>query len=257
MVDALRAFGALVLVLGGCSSQAVTEPLAGAGGAAGGGANGTGGAQLSDALFPPDARIGDRDFSDWIVTWVRWMAGIPADVHPVFGEDCAQQQPSELFFLFDANVNQILDARCTVPADRPLFVPVVVFFCAPNPEEQGCTTPRTEAELVFCAEGAVATLTDAWVILDDEPLAPLERFHFMTGMFSWKSGDPPPFSWTPAIAPNDCGIPEGDRYGVFGGIWVMLRPLSPGAHTLEVGGTRNTPASSAWTGVRFALTVSP
>jgi hypothetical protein len=41
---------------------------------------------------------------------------------------------------------------------------------------------------------------------------------------------------TGPVTANTCGVPEGDRSGLSDGYWLMLKPLSPGLHTLYIHG---------------------
>ena len=194
----------------------------------------------SPTFAPGEAPFG-TPMSQWAAAWWTWALGLPGTDHPIAGGPCAAGQAGEVFFLA-GNFGGVETRTCTVPAGKALMFPILNSLCYPRPEQQGCATPTTTAELVECAAapfdgGAPITLE---VTLDGVAIDAPATYRVGTGQFSWPA---PPFAEDEWLAPllgpigvNQCGLPEGDRFGVGDGYWMMLRPLAPGAHALRIVG---------------------
>ena len=91
---------------------------------------------------------------------------------------------------------------------------------------------------IVLAIGAIGALLEDTLTTDAEMTNDPESYRASTGHFSWPPPTFPESEWLApdlgAIGPNACGIPEGPRFGVGDGYWVMLRPLAPGAHVLRI-----------------------
>ncbi len=191
--------------------------------------------------FAPGESPYGRTMSEWAAAWWTWTFHLPRTDHPIAGGPCAAGQTGDVFFVA-GNFGGTETRTCTVPAGKALFFPILNSLCWPGPEKKGCDTYLTTADLTACAarifdEGPARTMA---VTLDGAPLTDLEAYRASTGRFSWP---PPPFPASEWVAPllgrieaNACGIPEGDRFGVSDGFWLMLRPLPPGAHVLRIAG---------------------
>src|SRR6202022_1643583 len=106
---------------------------------------------------------------------------------------------------------------------------------------QTCLVPThpngtTYAALLACAraqadnaahqeDNATATLE---ATVDGRTLQNLEEYR--------AHSNPPPFTYT-AVSGNLFGLPPGSGKSVADGFWIMLRPLSPGKHTLHFAAT--------------------
>lgn len=192
--------------------------------------------------FAPDESPYGKSLSQWAAGWWTWALELPRTGHPLMGGPCAAGQAGDVFYIA-GNFGGTEARTCTVPAGKALFFPILNSLCWPAPETEGCETLGTTAELTRCAGdifdiGPAHTMT---VTIDGETIADPESYRASTGRFSWP---PPPFAESEWIAPslgpipaNTCGVPEGDRYGVGDGYWMMLRPLAPGPHVLRIVGS--------------------
>lgn len=198
-------------------------------------------APTSPTFAPGDSPYG-MTMSQWAATWWTWALEQPRTAHPLAGGPCDAAQSGDVFFLA-ANFGGAESRTCAVPAGKALLFPILNSLCWPRPEAEGCTTPSTPDDLALCAgrifdQGPARTMS---VTLDGVALDDPEAYRASTGVFSWP---PPSFPASEWLAPdlgtipaNACGVPEGDRFGVGDGYWMMLRPLAPGPHTLRIVGT--------------------
>ena len=104
------------------------------------------------------------------------------------------------------------------------------FFCA-SPED------GTIGEMVALCSWATDLITDVQVTVDGVPVEGLkEDYRFPSPVFPFNGAIDNPFD-------TFCsGVPAGTCYegphtsGFSDGYWVMLRPLSPGVHTIHMYG---------------------
>lgn len=196
---------------------------------------------VAPTFAPGDAPYG-TPMNEWAAAWWTWALQLPTTDHPIVGGPCAAGQAGEVFFLA-GNFGGVETRACAVPAGKALMFPILNSLCYPQPETQGCATPISTADLVECAagpfdSGAPIALE---VTLDGVAIDAPTSYRHSTGRFSWPA---PPFAeaeWlAPSLGPipaNACGLPEGDRFGVGDGYWMILRPLAPGPHTLRITGS--------------------
>lgn len=195
--------------------------------------------------FAPDEMPYGSTLGQWAARWWTWALELPSAGHPITGGPCDTGQAGDVFFLA-GNFGGVESRTCTVPPGKAVMFPILNSLCRPAPELDGCATPSSLEDLQACAGGifdfgANRTLR---VTLDGVDIADPESYRANTGVFSWP---PPAFAEGDGLLPglgaipaNACGIPEGDRFGLGDGYWMVLRPLTPGPHTLRIVGTVET-----------------
>lgn len=203
-------------------------------------AKGTEGAGCGDAavspfthFIPVGKSFHGRDYASWSVEWWKWLIAIPQATSPAEDGDCTQGQSGAVWFLAGANGSAPAKRTCTIPPGKTLFFPLANSICFPCSEDEGCTTPKTEAELVDCTKLEKATSLS--VTVDGRPITvDLEPYHLLSKEFSFKGPSTGGIfgTCTVPISTNTCGIPIGDRYAVSDGYWLALRPLKKGKHVL-------------------------
>jgi hypothetical protein len=178
---------------------------------------------------PGQAAIG-MTYGDWSAAWQQWIQDIPADVNPAFdntGEYCAQGQSSgPVFFLVGAFTDEVPD--CTVPANRRIFFPIVNVA---SDTVEGDFFGATEAAQRQLA-GFYADLIDVGslkVTVDGKDVKKLGEFRAQS----------PAYHFFLPGSDNMWGLESVNEDGYFGvadGYYVMLKPLSQGAHTVHFEG---------------------
>jgi hypothetical protein len=202
-------------------------------GGAGGATTSAGGAGGSTAWAIPagDAPLG-KPLTEWSESWFQWMLGLPGGpTHPINGGSCGAGQSGEVFHLVGTRTGA---TQCQVPEGKYLLAMIAHGLAYTDPENEGCSTPVVESDLVALAESGKPFVTERSAMLDGVPLADVDSYWTVSGKFAWAGGEPPVVPWAAPIGPNDCGIPEGDRTGAAFGYWVMIPPLPKGEHVLRV-----------------------
>jgi hypothetical protein len=142
------------------------------------------------------------------------------------GASCGVNQPSDVWFLAGTHGGSAV-RRCTVPAGRPLYFPILNQIC-----------------LVARGESANQALEDCTVNVD-EATATLDGKPAATTVAT-----APAFSFS--VRPHSStGFSPGIHQAVTWGVWVGPLPLAPGKHTLTFKGV----SGSFEVAVEYDLTV--
>jgi len=151
--------------------------------------------------------------------WWQWTMSIPASHNPIFdktGNRCGIAQRGDVWFLAGSTGGKV-SRICTVPAGVKFFVPVVNTFCFPD-----------------------AAFSDAFCGIDTDNFID----SFQSGTVSL-TVDGTPVTVTDVRDETDFNFAV-DANGIFGtkpgiyratiarGLWGLVGPLAPGAHTVTI-----------------------
>jgi hypothetical protein len=188
----------------------------------------------SGSAFPPGSSPYGRSYGEWSAKWWQWAYSTPAPHNPLLdetGADCGRGQSGKVFYLAGVlNVTGSATRNCDVPAGKALLFPII------NAEQDNetCTptdTTFTVKELRGLAKTVMDDATDLVATLDGVSLR-TKSFRFTSPVFFMTM---PADNLAKAVGCTDV---TGGTYGpaVGDGYYIMLRPLSPGHHTLEFSG---------------------
>jgi len=179
-------------------------------------------------VFAPDAHPFGASYGEWQARWFEWLLGIPAPTNPMFDETgalCGVGQSGPVWFLAPVPGPGTTTRACTVPVGTGIFVIGIGNECsnAEPPPFFGAT----EAELRECAASGYdeffADTTDS-ISVDGAVVSDLDVFRTQTPLFSYSL--PPD---------NIYGLPPGEvTKAISDGQAVIVRPLSPGSHTIVI-----------------------
>lgn len=161
--------------------------------------------------------------------WWQWILGIPGDTNPGFddgsdmsGQACAVHQSGPVWFLAGTFVGGPVERRCTVPAGKALFFPLINQTWIFDPGEV-----RTADFVRTAIAPGINNVDTLRATLDSLNVKDLFGNRVLSPLFSY-------------VLPenNIVGLPAG-RYGptASDGYWLLVAPLSPGLHTISFGGT--------------------
>jgi hypothetical protein len=163
--------------------------------------------------------------------WWSWAAAAPAGKNPISdttGEYCTQGQPKDVWFLAGSFGEEGIKRQCTVPADRPVYFPLINRVCT---MPAGQTTDKA-------IKGCRVLNRSLFGSVDGDQI-----------MFA-EADSGGSFRLDPAPG-NEIGVVAGDA--VAWGVWAGPLKLSPGKHTVEI--SAYTPEFEI--GVEYDLTVTP
>jgi hypothetical protein len=186
-------------------------------------------AQCDDErIEAPGAVVHGKTIGEWTAVWWQWMAGLPAEGHPFVaarGDDCARDQNEPVFLLSGSILSLAIGPPvlpwegCVVPCGKPILLEVwSVSLWAPG----DCEPDRMEDCMNLAAEYMDTVSIE--VTLDGRPLPCPERHREKSPVFDF------------LMAPDNILDLEEPllRKGVTDGFWVMLKPLPPGVHVIDL-----------------------
>src|SRR5687768_13387658 len=181
-------------------------------------------------IFPANkvAELGDR--------WWQWIVSLDVRTNPnpftetgQAGCDVGLQDDGRLLFLVGSPSDRPLSGTfpvhdCKIKEGTSILFPIVNVFCAAfetNP-------PQNESQTRKCANEAQDTAFDLQLEIDGKEIQNLERQYRV---------DSPPggFEFT-AVPGNPATSLLGSSIGVSDGVWILLKHLPPGEHTITFSG---------------------
>jgi hypothetical protein len=197
-------------------------------------------------VFPIGSTVKGKTYGQWGVSWWQWAVQQAATMHPdksMTVDNCPGESGRvPMFFLIAPTTH----SNCVVPEDTPIMFPtfnvewsVEEASMSGYPARQTCFVPAklfgtSYAALLACATATADHLTrssaggnsEATVEarVDGRGLQNLEDYRVRS--------NPPPFMYS-AGPGNLFGLTDQDGRSVADGFWIILRPLSPGKHTVQ------------------------
>jgi hypothetical protein len=187
-------------------------------------------------IVPPDHSFHGMTYAQWSAELMQWGLGIPIGEdggHPgpdTTGEFADMGQSGPVWFLaLNLSGVETVTRTVTVPSDKFLFVPIINSIWVPRPGP-AASADVTLARMRYNIETDVDTMISEltyWCEIDGVAVSDLQSYRAVTALGEAYYVDFPDN--------NIWGFPAG-RYGpsLNGGIYLLLRPLSPGEHTIEI-----------------------
>lgn len=181
----------------------------------------TGGAILVETqVLPADATIEGVSFGGWTAKWWQWALAQP--IAPFLDPDgrfCTEGQGGPVWFLAGTNGEFNARRECIVPAGKYLLVPVInmVYMNPVAGPDAASARPCTELQ----ANAAVNNdhLISAVVMIDGVLVEEVARYRVRSdGCF-----------------PLTTDVDEAAVQSAADGYWLLLKPLTPGRHTISIG----------------------
>jgi hypothetical protein len=212
------------------------------------------GPPIDTRVIPPNASAFGKSYGQWSAEWWRYVYSIPVPNNPLFdetGAKCGVGQSGSVFFLVGViNTTGSAERNCSVPVGKALFFPVL------NTEFDNVFPPGalTVAELRDEATQQMNGAANLSAVLDGRAIGGLESataspFRTPSPVFS--------VTFPENNIPQSFGfdVPAGTYSPFVGdGFYLMLKPLTPGQHTLHFHGS--VPAASFTVDIVYHLTVS-
>jgi hypothetical protein len=204
--------------------------------------------------LPPDATFESKTIGEWSAEWLKWAVIIPAAQSPFFdptGEFAAVGQPDAPVFFLGFGLGfapGTITRQIEIPEGKYLFLPLE-FYEADN---FNTIPPLRVTELRDQAVGIIKDPLELHANLDGKAIPDLLSHRAVSPIFSlyYTNSDN-----LHAAAYGQPVIGLVDPV-VLDGYWLMLEPLSPGAHVLNYGGTL-TNQTFATTDLLVYITVKP
>jgi hypothetical protein len=184
-------------------------------------------------IVPPDHSFHGMTYAQWSAELMKWGLGIPnASLgHPgpdTTGEFADLDQSGAVWFLaLNLSGEETVTRTVTVPSDKFLFVPIINNIVVPGPHTPEDMTLARERYWSETDLDSMISLSTFWCEIDGVAVSDLESYATSTA--------PGEAYYVTFPDDNVWGFPAG-VYGpsLNSGIYLLLRPLSPGEHTIEI-----------------------
>ena len=199
-------------------------------------------------VFAPEARPYGQSYEQWAARYFQWSMAFPATANPAADNAPVESgQPRRVWFLPSVTGNRTVTRSVTVPAHTPLLVAALSLRV--NNTECPTDTEYTLDELFERARSQWDMALEARVTIDGIEVPELEDPQ--TTPYLVEAG---PFPITLADHDNQLAagglscVPDGATLepNVALGVFLMVRPLSPGSHTIQIRGVAGPPENPAF-----------
>lgn len=179
-----------------------------------------GGGLDGDLAFTADEKIAGKSYPEWTAAWAQWISSVKKERHPLIdktGDFGGEGQAGPVWFL-SGNIGGTNKRKITVPAGTPIFSPVLFSVISTSADDtQG---------LVAKVRETINRADEMEVTLDGKSLGDLSKQRVTPELFQING------LGQDAVHP----IFSGKRTMALDGYWFMLKPLTPGEHTMRVRG---------------------
>lgn len=201
-------------------------------------------ATTNNLIYPIEENdIYGKNYSEWSAKWWELLQSFPNNINPaadITGERCNDGQTDpDMFFLY-GTLGSLFDVKreCTIPSNKSIFIPVLVSEC--NSLE--LDPYKDLSERIKCVRAGTIDDGVVTLVVDGRPINSLEDYYTEYS-----------FDSIPLIENNIWNTPPGIAQEYTGGFYVILKPLTPGQHTIEF--TGNDPGVFT-TKVSYILTIT-
>jgi hypothetical protein len=171
-------------------------------------------------LVPAEESVGGMSQSEWSKLWWQWAGSFQRSESPIAdrtGDLCASKQSGDVWFLAGTYGTKRTVRTCRVPAGKYLFFPLINYIVARNSDgSASCTAVMDSA--------ARRTEEVSSLVLDIDGVT-------YPDLVKHRQATTECFDFGAKAVPQTRIFPSAAN-----GYYVMLKPLSPGEHTLNFGG---------------------
>lgn len=194
----------------------------------------------TNGVFAPGSTSYGKTYGEWSAAWWQWTTALPSDKNPSndnTGKYCAAGQTGPVWFL-GSTPSGAAERSCTIHSDKAILFPAVTYECSTSEFPQY----KTESDLRKCAKELQDKVTAVDVTLDGKKINDLQKYRTESPLFQLN-----------LPKNNIFGTAAGPTKSVSDGIWLMLHPLSQGAHEVRFSGSAVDVTSAA--PMNFAFSV--
>lgn len=189
--------------------------------------------EVDNLIYSIDSQPNGLDYSEWAIEWWRWYLSISKEDSPALdttGESCTQNQNNPHVWFLAGTFGGSAERECTVPSDKALFVPLINVACS----YAYFPSLKTEEELRQCALEENESVYEKKLSIDGVEIRDLDKYLVVSPAFNITLPDNN--LWD--VPPNT------ETTAVTAGYYILMKPLTPGDHTIQYGGAAGNPAIS-------------
>jgi hypothetical protein len=210
----------VTLTMFSCSKEEMNQP-----GATTSGTNNPGAKIINSKVFPSQATMFGKSYSQWSASWWQYMLEFPPVANHPFNDDqsfdVSARQSGKVWFLAAPFAN--VTRNVTIPSDKALFVGLLNSE-ASDLEGLGATYTDRVATAIWQTDHAV--LNSIFCTIDGRAVTDFSSYRVVSPEFSFNAPSP----WI-------YGTSGGPGVSVADGYYLMLKPMPNGNHTIHYGGS--------------------
>jgi hypothetical protein len=183
-------------------------------------------------VIPPQATPYGKSYAAWAVAWQQWGFAQPVHTNPQFdttGAFCAEDQQGPVWFLAGFFLGGVVHRDCAIPAGKALFFPILNGW----EDNIGVDPPLSADQLKAACNALVDDPQQLGVIVDGVALVHLDDYRVATTLFNYTVPEDDSILDF-LVHVNDFPTSPPPPGAASCGYYVMLTPLTPGQHTLEI-----------------------
>jgi hypothetical protein len=204
-------------------------------------------------ILPLNSNAFGRSYGEWSAAWWQWLLSIPNATNPNLATgtvDCTLGQTGHVWFLAGTFGGLPVTRDCTIPTGKALFFSPLNGVFGDGVGDCDRNDPNNPCDINKLRELAADNVDDPElleVIIDNVPVKNIQQYRVASPVFSavFLQVDPlfglPPGLHTPLVSD---------------GYWLLLAPLSRGAHTIRIRGVASPSAGGFVVDVTYHLTVT-
>jgi len=212
---------------------------------------------LNPGVLPLHSNPYGKTYAEWSARFTQWGFSIPVAINPILdvtGANCAEGQSGPVWFLAGSFSSGTVERSCTVPHGKALFFPIdgalfgaAVFDCEPTAPGVPCDVPTLRAAAAEAVESVTLEAS-----IDHVPLHNLTDYRVPSPVFSVTLPEDNVVAFLSGV-----DVPGGIYAPVVSdGYFLMLAPLSAGAHTIHFKATVNSgPFTGSASEIIYHLTI--
>lgn len=212
---------------------------------------------VSSAVYPPGTTALGLSYGESSATWWQWLLAIPtgpgADQNPQDqpsgSVNCSINQSGPVWFLAGSGSGQAVTRTCSsnISSTTSLLFPLINLECSTQDQP-----PFHCTDAASCRRCAASF---AQYIGPNTLHASVDGVSVLNGAGGFRALSPF-FTFTTPTS-NILGSSGGSGMSVSDGYWLMLKPLSPGQHTITFGGALVSGPFAGFTqNITYIITVS-
>lgn len=202
-------------------------------------------AQVPSNIFPTDSAPYGRTYAEWMASWQQWATSIPAATHPLFDNGPANTGQSGPVFFLGGKFCATYSPNCgtdnvvrniTIPLGKAVFFPIIDVEVSTVESGSGDPNNPDAVKDINVLRQAAAQFADIYskisLEIDGFKVPNIQQFRVQSTAFGFYL---PPDDIFTAIGEGTFS-PGFYFPGVDDGYYVMLKPLTPGKHTIHFHG---------------------
>ena len=203
-------------------------------------------AQSASAAFvyAPGSTVAGKSITEWTAAWWTWAIQAPAAQNPIAdttGAFAGMNNGGPVFFVAGSDGSSSSVTRTfDVPAGRPLLVPMINFFDTETliyDEYAPLADRQAAANIVVNNWLSSVDTASLFASIDGAVVANPAQYLEVTGLFSMGPTEAGSVLASIPVAPVQVGDVLDPSKSA--GYWLMIDGLTPGPHTLHLGGSSN------------------